>query len=210
METLQELGLALGFATLSGLNLYLTVFVTSLALRMNWLDLAVQHESLAVLSDPLVLAVSGTLFVIEFFADKIPWVDSFWDVGHTVVRPVGGVLLALAALGEMDPALGVVAGLLSGGATLATHAMKAGSRLLINLSPEPFTNTAASVAEDGLVLGGLSLMALQPAAAFFVFLVFCVLAIVVVTKLGSTIRRGLSVLKTRWFSKRSAMTTTER
>ncbi len=198
MDLLTQLGLALGFATLSGLNLYLTVFVTGTAVRFGWVDLAAAHEQFSVLGDPWILGVSGGLFLIEFFADKIPWVDSAWDALHTIVRPVGGIMLALTALGELDPAMSVVAGLLSGGATLATHSLKAGGRLLINLSPEPFSNSVASVTEDGLVLGGLGLMAISPVVGFFVFLLFCIFAVFITTKLWGKIRKGIAALRARF------------
>jgi hypothetical protein len=171
METLSLLGVALGFATLSGINLYLTTFLAGMAIRFNWLDLAEKYESLAILANPWIIGVAGALFLLEFFADKIPWLDSSWDAVHTFIRPVGGTLLALAALGEMDPAIAVIAGLLSGGTTLITHATKASSRLLINMSPEPVSNVVASLGEDGVVIAGLGLMVFAPVAAFFVFLV---------------------------------------
>lgn len=198
MELLTQLGLAIGFATLSGLNLYLTVFVTGMAVRFGWVDLMAQHEQFSVLASPWIIGVAGVLFAIEFFADKIPWVDSAWDLLHTVVRPIGGILLALTALGELDPAMSVVAGLLSGGATLATHSLKAGGRFLINLSPEPVSNAVASVNEDGLVLGGLGLMAVAPAVGFFVFLAVCILAVVITTKLWKKIRVGVSALRAKF------------
>ncbi len=201
MDILQQLGLALGFATLSGLNLYLTVFVAGLAIRFDWVNLAAAHESLGILGDPWIIGVAGALFFIEFFADKIPWIDSAWDVLHTIIRPMGGIFLALNALGELDPAMSVVAGLLAGGASLASHSLKAGSRLLINLSPEPVSNAIASVGEDGLVLGGLGLMAVAPAIGFFVFLIFGVLAVVIVTKLWGTIIRGITALRNRFGAK---------
>jgi hypothetical protein len=191
LEIIAQLGLALGFATLSGLNLYLTVLVAGLAVRFEWVSLADRYEQLAVLGDWWVIGVAAGLFFVEFFADKVPWIDSAWDSVHTVVRPVGGILLALAALGELDPAVSVVAGLLAGGTTLAMHSAKAGSRLFINMSPEPVSNVAASVAEDGVVLGGLGLMAVAPVAAFFVFLGMLVLALVVTTKCWGAIRKGV-------------------
>jgi len=203
VDILQQLGLALGFATLSGLNLYLTVFIAGMAVRFNWVELAAAHESLGVLGDSWIIGVAGFLFFVEFFADKIPWVDSAWDVLHTVVRPAGGIFLALSALGELDPAMTVVAGLMAGGASLATHGLKAGGRLLINLSPEPVSNVAASVSEDGLVLGGLGLMAFAPGLAFFVFVIFCVVAVVVTTKLSGTIRRGFGALRARFGREKS-------
>jgi hypothetical protein len=150
----------------------------------------VQYESLSVLGNWWIIGTAGTLFLIEFFADKIPWVDSTWDSIHTVVRPVGGILLALGALGELDPAMSVVAALLAGGTSLATHTAKAGGRLLINLSPEPVSNIAASVGEDGLVLGGFTLAALAPTVAFFAFLVLVILAVVIIVKTWSILRAG--------------------
>ena len=197
METLSLLGVALGFATLSGINLYLTTFMAGLAVRFNWVDLADKYESLAILANPWIIGIAGVLFLIEFFADKIPWIDSSWDAIHTFIRPIGGTLLALAALGEMDPAVSVVAALLSGSTTLLTHATKAGSRLLINMSPEPVSNAVASLGEDGLVLGGLGLMAFAPVASFFVFLVVVIIAIWLSRKTWGVIRRGYSALRNR-------------
>jgi hypothetical protein len=182
MEILQQLGAALGLASLAGINLYLTVFVAGLAIRFNWLELAATHQELAILGDGWVLTAAGVMFVIEFFADKVPWLDSIWDALHTVIRPAGGVLLGLAALGEMDPNVMVIAGILAGGAALTTHGAKAGVRLLVNMSPEPVSNSVASVTEDGLVLGGLALTAVAPVVAFFVFLVVLVLAVVIIRK----------------------------
>ena len=197
MDTLSLLGVALGFATLSGINLYLTTFMAGLAVRFNWVDLADKYESLAILANPWIIGIAGALFLVEFFADKIPWLDSSWDAIHTFIRPIGGTLLALAALGEMDPAVSVVAALLSGSTTLLTHATKAGSRLLINMSPEPVSNTVASLGEDGLVLGGLGLMAFAPVVSFFVFLVVVIIAIWLSRKTWGVIRRGYSALRNR-------------
>jgi len=170
MNVLDQLGIALGFATLAGLNLYLTVLVAGLAIRFHWVHLGPAYENLAVLGNGWLLGLAAVLFLVEFFADKVPWLDSAWDSVHTVVRPVGGVLLALAALGDIDPNLAVVAALLAGTASLATHGTKAGTRLFLNLSPEPVSNTVASSTEDGLVLGGLAVMAFAPAVGFFLFL----------------------------------------
>jgi hypothetical protein len=169
MDLLDQLGVALGLATLAGVNLYLTAFVVGLAVRFNWLELSGTYEHLAVMGNPWILGIAGTLFVVEFFADKIPWVDSFWDLAHTAIRPAGAVLLGLAVLGEMNPVAMTVAGLLTGTAGLSTHGFKSGVRAVLNLSPEPLSNSVASVAEDGLVLGGLGLIAFFPAIALFVF-----------------------------------------
>ncbi len=197
METLSLLGIALGFATLSGINLYLTTLLAGLAVRFNWIELAEKYDTLAILANPWIIGVSGGLFLIEFFADKIPWLDSSWDAAHTFIRPIGGTLLALAALGEMHPAVSVVAVLLSGGTTLITHATKAGSRLLINMSPEPVSNSVASLGEDGLVLGGLSLMAFAPAVSFFVFFAMLCVAVWLSRKTWRAIRLGLTTLRNR-------------
>lgn len=164
------LGLALGFGVLAGINLYMTVFVTGLAIKFEWLALAEKYTDLQILENPWILAISGVMFLVETLADKIPWVDSGWDAIHTAIRPVGGVLLALGALGEMDPVAGVIAALLCGGTSFISHAAKAGTRALVNLSPEPVSNIVVSSTEDVMVLGGLGLMALSPVASFFIFL----------------------------------------
>lgn len=175
MNLIDQLGVALGLATLAGLNLYLTVLVAGCAVRFHWIELSGSYEQMAVLGNPWVLGVAGTLFVIEFFADKMPWVDSMWDVAHTVIRPAGAVFLSLAVLGKMDPAAVTIATLLAGTAALSTHGTKSGIRAFLNLSPEPASNTVASVAEDGLVLGGLGLIGFAPAVALFVFVVVVVI-----------------------------------
>jgi hypothetical protein len=162
METLQLLAVALGFASLCGINLYLTVFVTGLAVRFEWITLAEPYTHFAVLADPVILTISGILFAAEFFADKVPWVDTMWDTVHTVIRPVGAALLAITVLGEPSPVFDVIVGLLAGGTALTTHAVKSTSRLVVNASPEPFSNIGLSLAEDGVVLGGLALLAWNP------------------------------------------------
>lgn len=176
MTLLDQLGVALGLATLAGVNLYLTVLVAGLAVRFGWLSLAGEYAQLSVLGNPWIIGVAATLFLIEFFADKVPLVDSAWDTLHTFIRPIGGVVLALTALGGMDPVVLVIAALVAGTASLSTHGTKAGVRAVVNLSPEPVSNSVASVAEDGLVLGGLALIGLFPTVALFVFIgivVFC-------------------------------------
>jgi hypothetical protein len=165
MEILNILAVALSLGTLAGLNLYLTVFVTGLALRLDWVALPVRLQGIEVLGHPLVFAVAGVMYFIEFFADKIPWIDTAWDAVHTVIRPVGAAALAVAAMGEAHPVFEIVAGLLAGGMALSAHATKAGTRVMANASPEPFSNIGLSLAEDGLVLGGLGLLVWSPLAA---------------------------------------------
>ena len=176
MQILEHLGVALGLATLAGVNLYLTVLITGLAIRFNILDLAAKHQELQELAHPAVLMVAGVLFVLEFFADKVPWVDSLWDAVHTFIRPVGGVLLGLAALGDVPVYVQVMAALVAGGATLTTHGAKAGTRLMVNHSPEPVSNVALSVTEDVAVTGGTALTLLNPVLALIVFA--CVLLVI--------------------------------
>lgn len=201
MLILDQLGVALGFATLAGLNLYLTVLVAGLALRFNWILLSGPYENLAVLGNPWVMGVAATLYMIEFFADKVPLVDSTWDAVHTVIRPAGGIFLALTALGYMDPTMTVIAALLAGGAALATHSTKASTRLVLNASPEPVSNSVASIAEDGLVLGGMGLIAAAPLVALVFFTILVIASIIItcwlwkkVTSLGRRRRAAAGVL----------------
>jgi Domain of unknown function (DUF4126) len=166
MQILEHLGLALGLASMAGLNLYLTVLLSGVMIHFNFLHLADQHSELVALGHPWVLAVAGGLYFVEFFADKVPWVDSAWDSVHTLIRPAGGTLLALQALGEIPPHIQVMAGLVAGGAALTTHSVKAGTRLIANHSPEPVSNIALSIGEDVAVVGGAMLALLSPVLAF--------------------------------------------
>ena len=165
MDVLETLSVALGLATLAGINLYLTVFVTGMAVHFGWVVLPSNLQDLLVLGDPWVIAIAGALYVMEIFADKIPWVDSANDALHTFVRPLGGALLAVLALGQADPSIKVIAALLAGGAALTAHAAKAGTRLVANFSPEPISNIGLSLGEDALVLGGLGLLLWHPIVA---------------------------------------------
>ncbi|MEY3479780.1 MAG: hypothetical protein RIQ71_555 [Verrucomicrobiota bacterium] len=172
MEVLQLLGVAVGLASLAGLNLYLVVFVSGLAVRFDWITLAPAYQKLDVLADPVVIAVSGVLFAMEFFADKIPWVDSAWDAVHTAIRPVGAALLAILVLGDSDPVFNVVVALLAAWLGFTTHALKATVRLQANASPEPLSNVALSLAEDTTVVLGLGLVYHYPVVALAVAVVF--------------------------------------
>ena len=171
MERLDVLGVALGFAALAGVNLYLTVFATGLAIHFHWITLAPQYQSLEVLGNPWIISIAGVLYLLEFFADKIPWVDSIWDAVHTVIRPIGGALLAIQVLGHPSPAFTVIVALLAGGTSLIAHTAKAATRLATNASPEPFSNIGLSLCEDAAVLGGLTLMHFNPLVALIIFLI---------------------------------------
>lgn len=169
MEQLNLLGVALGLAALAGINLYLTVFVTGLAVNQHWITLAPQYQSLDVLAHPVIITIAGLLYFLEFFADKIPWIDSAWDAVHTVIRPIGGALLGIQVLGHSSPTFDVVVLLLAGGTSLVAHTAKATSRLVANASPEPFSNIGLSLAEDAAVFGGLALIHYNPLMALAVF-----------------------------------------
>ena len=171
MEKLDLLAVALGLATLAGVNLYLTVFATGLAIHFHWITLGPQYQSLEVLGNPWIISIAGVLYLLEFFADKIPWVDSIWDAVHTVIRPIGGALLAIQVLGHPSPAFTVIVALLAGGTSLLTHTAKAATRLASNTSPEPISNIGLSLGEDAAVLGGLTLIHFAPLLALIVFLI---------------------------------------
>ena len=171
MERLDLLAVALGLAALAGINLYLTVFVTGVSIHFHWITLAPQYQSLEILGNPWIITIAGILYFLEFFADKIPWVDSVWDAVHTVIRPIGGALLAIQVLGHPSPVYTVIVALLAGGTSLVAHTAKAATRLATNSSPEPFSNIGLSLGEDAAVLGGLALVHFNPILALVIFLI---------------------------------------
>src|SRR6266849_4221012 len=121
MERLNLLGGGLGLACIAGINLYLTVFVTGLAINQHWIVLGPAYQSLDVLGNPVIVTIAGVLYFLEFFADKVPWVDSAWDAVHTIIRPIGGALLAIQVLGHSTPAFTVIIALLAGSTSLVAH-----------------------------------------------------------------------------------------
>jgi uncharacterized protein DUF4126 len=157
MEFLIALGRTLGFSLTAGVNLYATVAILGLAARFDWVSLPPQYD---VFASDWVIGGALVLYVIEFIADKIPWIDSMWDSVHTFVRPVGGALIAVATLGEASPSLEVIVGLLGGTIAAGSHLTKASTRVAANTSPEPFTNWALSLIEDVFVVG-VGLLALK-------------------------------------------------
>lgn len=160
MEMISQLALAGGLSWASGLRLYLTIFAVGLLAKFGYIDLP---SSLDILSNPIVLSVAGALSVIEFLADKIPYVDSMWDGIQTFIRIPAGALLAMGAINSSDPMVATIAALLGGSLAGATHATKAGSRALINTSPEPVSNVAASFGEESMLLTGGWLVFAHPA-----------------------------------------------
>ena len=169
MDRFNPIAVALSLACLAGIDLYLTVFVTGLAIHQHWIVLSPTYQSLEILGQPWIIAIAGILYFLEFFADKIPWVDSAWDTVHTIIRPIGGALLAIQVLGHHKPVMDVLIVLLAGTTSLVTHTAKASSRLVANSSPEPASNIGLSVAEDLAVFGGLALIHYNPILAISVF-----------------------------------------
>ncbi|WCM30005.1 DUF4126 domain-containing protein [Sphingomonas sp. QA11] len=159
MGAAEILGVAASVSLLSGWRLYLCVFATGIAMHTGWIALPAHFHQLDILANPWVIGVAGVAALAEFLADKVMWIDSDWDAVHTLIRPVGGALLALAIVDPNDPAWQVIALILGGGASLLTHSAKAGTRALVNASPEPVSNVLVSTTED-VATGGLLLLAL--------------------------------------------------
>lgn len=174
MEQMNSLALLLGGSWSSGVNLYLTTAGLGIAQRAGWVDLPGQMDTLA---NPLVIGAALVLYAIEFFADKVPFVDSAWDSVHTFIRPMGGVAMGYLATTEMGPALQYPIALLTGTIALDSHLTKATSRVAINTSPEPFTNTVASVTEDASVVGILYLVVAHPIIATIIVICFILISI---------------------------------
>ena len=190
MPGLLALAAALGWA--SGFRLYAVVFIVGMMGATGALALP---AGLQVLQNPLVLAVAGSLMLVEFFADKVPWLDSAWDTLHTVIRVPGGALLAAGVFGADNAALGVVAGLLGGSLAATSMATKMTTRAAVNTSPEPFSNGLVSLLEDGLVVGVVWLATQHPVAfgvALVVMLVLSVLLMVVLLKFLRAVLRRIS------------------
>jgi len=148
-------------------------------MHMHWLALPQNMTSLSVLQNWWVIGASGFGLIAEFFADKIPWIDSLWDAVHTAIRPVGGALLALAIVDPKDPRFQVAALLLGGTAALASHAAKASTRAVANISPEPFSNIAISSSEDVGTLGLISTVMAYPAAGGVIAVVLMIAVVFV-------------------------------
>ena len=199
MDQLASIALALALAWASGIRLYAVLFLVGLSGHFHWFDWSAP-KSFELLSHPLVLGTSGFLLFIEFFADKIPAVDSIWDAIHTFIRIPGGALLAAGVIGAGDgPAWALAAGLLGGTITAGTHFMKAGGRAAINTSPEPFSNWAASFTEDAAVLGGLWLAIQHPLIFVILLALFVLLMIWLLPKLYRFIR-AIFARMASWFS----------
>jgi Domain of unknown function (DUF4126) len=188
MELIQNLALAGGLSWASGLRLYLTVFAVGLLAKFGYVPLP---DSLNILTNPIVLSVAGVLCIIEFLADKIPYVDSAWDSIQTFIRIPAGALLAMGAINSADPVVATITALLGGSLTGMTHATKAGSRAMINTSPEPVSNVVASLSEESVLVTGGWLVFAHPAVFIGVLCAFIVLMFWMLPKLWRGIKMVL-------------------
>jgi Domain of unknown function (DUF4126) len=169
------LGIAASLSLLAGWRLYATVFFLGISQKLHLFHLPEQLHALNTLANPWVLGVAGLGFVAEFFADKIPWLDSAWDTLHTAIRPIGGALLAMSVINPNDTTWQIVALLAGGGAALLSHGAKAGTRAAINTSPEPVSNIVMSTTEDVATAGGLWLTFAHPLVALAIAAVLILL-----------------------------------
>jgi len=187
----QTLALSMGAAWGSGINLYATLLMLGYLAHTGNIDLP---PDLMIVADPLVMAAAGLMYTVEFFADKIPGVDTGWDTLHTFVRIPAGAMLAAGAIGDIGPAAEIAAALVGGSLAAATHATKAGSRVLINTSPEPFTNWTASIAEDAAVFAGVWASIQHPSFFVIAIIVFILLMVWALPKLWRGIKRVFKFL----------------
>ena len=188
MGALQTLGFILGAAFASGLNLYATVAVLGLLQRFEVIHLP---ASLQVLADPWVLGLAIGLYVVEFVADKVPYVDSVWDVIHTFIRPPAAGLLAYAAMGDVPEVWKLSAALLAGAVALASHGTKASARAAVNASPEPFSNWFLSLAEDGIAITLVLFAVSHPLLTVGVVLLLLALSLYLLIKFFGFLRSAL-------------------
>src|SRR3712207_5202464 len=192
MNLIQILGLALGSAWTSGINLYATVAVLGL---LQHYKLANLPGGLHVLDNWLVIGLALALYAVEFFADKVPYVDTIWDAVHTFIRVPAGAALAFAATSDVSPTVQVVALLLGGGLALSTHGTKATVRAAANVSPEPVTNWALSVVEDVIAVGAVVLAVLHPLVILIVVALFLLVFAWLVPKVFRRLRRMLAAAR---------------
>jgi Domain of unknown function (DUF4126) len=186
MEILTSLGRTMGFSFAAGINLYATVAILELASRYGWVSLPPQYE---VFNNPWIIGGALALYVVEFVADKIPWVDTLWDGAHTAIRPIGGAVIAVATLGDASPEMKTLIGLLGGTLAAGTHLTKSGTRAVANTSPEPFSNWILSLSEDAFVVS-LGFVALKyPLAAAMIVLVAVVLMALFAAWIARAVRR---------------------
>lgn len=197
MDAVHLLATTLGLGFAAGLRLYSTVLGLGLAIRYGVLKLPESLHGLDVLAHPAVLIAAGVAFAAEFVGDKIPWVDSVWDSVHTIIRPIGAVVLAAAAFADLDPVVRMVLIILCGGVALSTHATKAATRLAVNHSPEPFSNVALSLMGDAAAPFMVWLTTSHPMIALVLVLGFLVLFVWLARRIWRLLRGGFERLR-RW------------
>lgn len=203
MESFSLLGSLTGLGLASGVNLYATVLALGLGVRLGILQLHPSLAHLSILSDPIILTAAAVAYLAEFFADKIPWIDSLWDSVHTFIRPLGAAWLGITALGSADPAANIGVALLCGGVALSGHSTKAGIRVLANHSPEPFSNAGLSLFEDVLAIAGTYLSLEYPIFTLITVGIFLLLFAFFSPKLFRILRaelRGFSRLLRKYLS----------
>jgi hypothetical protein len=195
MEALDQISttltLTMGLAWASGINLYATLL--TLGILANSGNIALPPD-LQMVANPIVIAAAGLMYFIEFFADKTPGVDSGWDAIHTFIRIPAGAMLAAGAIGELNPAVEIAAAILGGGLAAGTHATKAGTRVLINTSPEPFSNWFASVGEDIAVIGGVWACINHPIVFLIALFVFILIMIWLLPRLWMAIKKAITAV----------------
>ena len=186
MELLASLGRTMGFSFAAGINLYATVAILGLASRYGWVELPPQFQAF---DNNWIIGAALVLYVVEFFADKIPWVDSMWDAVHSVIRPIGGAAIAVTTLGDVGPTTEAMVALLGGTLAASTHFTKSGTRVMANASPEPFSNWALSIGEDIFVVS-LGFLALKyPAVAAIVVIVSLAIIVMLSAWIIRAVRR---------------------
>jgi len=190
MEALDQisttLALSMGLAWASGINLYATLFTLGYLANTGNIDLP---PDLQIVANPAVMAAAGLMYCVEFFADKMPGVDTGWDTIHTFVRIPAGAMLAAGAVGDLNPAVELAAAILGGGLAAGTHATKAGTRVLINTSPEPFSNWTASVGEDIAVIGGVWACINHPVLFLIALVLFILLMIWLLPRIWAGVKK---------------------
>ena len=191
MDLLATLGRTLGFSLAAGVNLYATVAILGLAARYGWVTLPPQYQAF---NNDVIIVAAIVMYVVEFFADKIPYFDSLWDAIHTAIRPIGGALIAVTTLGDASPAMQAFVALLGGAVAASSHLTKTSTRAAANTSPEPFSNWILSLAEDVFAVGlGYTALA-HPVIALAIAVVVLAFIAVFAVVIVRTVRR--------WFRRR--------
>ena len=193
MDLITTLGRTVGFSFAAGVNLYATVAILGLSQRFGWVHLPAQYQSF---NNEWVIGAALVMYFVEFFADKIPYVDTLWDVVHTAIRPVGGALIAVTALGDASPGVQGLVALLGGTVAASSHLTKTSTRAAANASPEPFSNWFLSLGEDVFVVGLGYLTIQHPVAALIVATILLIVIATFAVVILRTVRR--------WFRRRAA------